>query len=373
MTASSTSKRAAAQPADALPAALRADFANPGAEFRGAPFWAWNGELDPETCRQQIDLLHDAGIGGFFMHSRVGLRTPYLSDRWFECVGACVDEAKKLKMRAWLYDEDRWPSGAAGGFVTSNPRFRARGLMVYTCFDGLVPSPFGKPAGTKVTAAFLKEQKAIAAFTALVKDGKAENLRRVPTGKDPAPAQGESVIFGVIVTDDPNPWYNGATYLDTLNDEATAKFISVTHDAYAKHLGKDLGGVVPGIFTDEPNHKSPVWNMNPPADAGYAQHLLAWTNKLPAPSGNSRATMSWRASRNSSTKSPAAIRAVSATISTTASPSFSSRASSSKSAIGATSTTASSPATCSPRIRLPRKRKLLVPACAATNTCRHPA
>ncbi len=282
MTATSSRKRAAAQSADALPAALRADFANPGAEFRGAPFWAWNGELDPETCRRQIDLLHDAGIGGFFMHSRVGLRTPYLSDRWFECVGACVDEAKKLKMRAWLYDEDRWPSGAAGGLVTSNPRYRARGLMVYTCPDGLVPSPFGKPAGAKVTAAFLKERKAITAFAALVKDGKAENVRRVPTGKDPVFAKGESVIFCIIVTDEPNPWYNGATYLDTLNPEATAKFISVTHDAYAKHLGKDLGGVVPGIFTDEPNHKSPVWRMNLAADAGYAQHLLAWTNKLPA-------------------------------------------------------------------------------------------
>ena len=282
MIATSSRKRAATQAADALPAALRADFANPGAEFRGAPFWAWNGELDPETCRRQIDLLHDAGIGGFFMHSRVGLRTPYLSDRWFECVDACVDEAKKLKMRAWLYDEDRWPSGAAGGLVTSNPRYRARGLLVYTCADGLVPAPFGKPAGTKVTAAFLKEQKTIAAFTALVRDGRAENVRRVPAGKDPAPAKGESVIFCFVCLDAPNPWYNGATYLDTLNPEATAKFIAVTHDAYAKHLGKDLGGPVPGIFTDEPNHKGPVQRVDPADDAGYAKYLLAWTDKLPA-------------------------------------------------------------------------------------------
>ena len=158
MTSPTSRKRAAAQPADALPAALRADFANPGAEFRGAPFWAWNGELDPETCRRQIDLLHDAGIGGFFMHSRVGLRTPYLSNRWFECVDACVDEAKKLKMRAWLYDEDRWPSGAAGGLVTSNPRYRVRALNVFTCPDGFVPESFGAPAKAKVTAAFLKAQ-----------------------------------------------------------------------------------------------------------------------------------------------------------------------------------------------------------------------
>ena len=278
MTAATSRKRAAAQPSDALPAALRADFANPGAEFRGAPFWAWNGELDPETCRRQIDLLHDAGIGGFFMHSRVGLRTPYLSDRWFECVDACVDEAKKLKMRAWLYDEDRWPSGAAGGLVTSNPRYRMRALNVFTCPDGLIPDSFDAPAKAKVTAAFLKAQKSIAAFTARVADGKAENIRRVPTGKDPAPAKGESVIFCIIVTDKPDPWYNGATYLDTLNPDATAKFISVTHDAYAKNLGKDLGGVVPGIFTDEPHHKTPIWTERGRPN----MHFLAWTDKLPA-------------------------------------------------------------------------------------------
>ena len=35
-------------------------------------------------------------MNGFFMHARCGLVTDYLSDEWFECVGACIDEAKKL-------------------------------------------------------------------------------------------------------------------------------------------------------------------------------------------------------------------------------------------------------------------------------------
>ena len=45
------------------------------------------------------------------MHARVGLNTPYLSEEWFKLVAACADEAKKQGMKAWLYDEDRWPSG----------------------------------------------------------------------------------------------------------------------------------------------------------------------------------------------------------------------------------------------------------------------
>ena len=31
-------------------------------------------------------------------------------------------------MKAWLYDEDRWPSGAAGGIVTRDKRYRMRYL-----------------------------------------------------------------------------------------------------------------------------------------------------------------------------------------------------------------------------------------------------
>jgi hypothetical protein len=101
---------------------LLSQVAAPGAAFRGAPFWAWNSKLEPEELRRQIRIFKQMGLGGFFMHARVGLGTPYLSPEWFRCIGACVDEAKKLGLDAWLYDEDRWPSGAAGGIVTKDPK-----------------------------------------------------------------------------------------------------------------------------------------------------------------------------------------------------------------------------------------------------------
>ena len=63
-------------------------------------------------------------MGGFFMHSRTGLATPYLGREWMKAVETCTQEAKKLGLEAWLYDEDRWPSGAAGGLVTRDPKYR---------------------------------------------------------------------------------------------------------------------------------------------------------------------------------------------------------------------------------------------------------
>ena len=105
------------------------EFENPAASFRGVPFWAWNAELEPGELRRQIGIMQKMGFGGFFMHARVGLATPYLSERWFECIDACIDEAEKRGMKAWLYDEDRWPSGAAGSLVTRDPQYRQRTLQ----------------------------------------------------------------------------------------------------------------------------------------------------------------------------------------------------------------------------------------------------
>ena len=95
-------------------------FENPDSQFRGAPFWAWNCKLDKEMMTRQIEYFKEMGLGGFHMHCRTGLDTPYMSEEYLGVVKACVEKAKQEKMYAWLYDEDRWPSGAAGGLVTKD-------------------------------------------------------------------------------------------------------------------------------------------------------------------------------------------------------------------------------------------------------------
>lgn len=55
-------------------------------------------------------------MGGAFLHSRVGLKTEYLGPEWFDLTNAVVDEAARLGMEAYLYDEDRWPSAAPGAW-----------------------------------------------------------------------------------------------------------------------------------------------------------------------------------------------------------------------------------------------------------------
>jgi len=244
------------------------EFRSPPSRYRGAPFWAWNGRLEPAELRRQIRIMHRMGLGGFFMHSRVGLATPYLADEWFECVGACIDEAEKLHMQAWLYDEDRWPSGAAGGLVTKNPRFRQRAVVMHR---------LTRPGDLKWG------RHTLGAFTARVRGNTATNVKRIPRGRRPKrPEPGESILVFRVEVSRPSSWYNGHTYLDTMSHEAVREFIRVTHQAYERHCGAALGRRVPGVFTDEPNHGRMMGGEADPAPGGAAGGISApWSDRLP--------------------------------------------------------------------------------------------
>lgn len=48
-------------------------FKNPTAEYRGKPFWSWNGKLEKSELLRQIEVFRQMGMGGYFCHSRIGL------------------------------------------------------------------------------------------------------------------------------------------------------------------------------------------------------------------------------------------------------------------------------------------------------------
>ncbi len=237
---------------------LLSEFKKPGSLYRSKPFWAWNGKLDESELRRQIRVMKRMGMGGFFMHSRVGLATPYLSADWHKLVLACAEEAKKNGMEAWLYDEDRWPSGAAGGLVTRNPKFRQTSIVM---------EKESNPGKFRWTADIL------AAFTARVSGEQAADVKRIWAGKrlTRLPA-GQILLVFRVVRADCSPWYNGQTYLDTLSHEAVRKFIQTTHDSYRKNAKRHFGKAIPGIFTDEPNYGTCFGGSVPSAP---------WTTSLP--------------------------------------------------------------------------------------------
>ncbi len=236
---------------NSAPALLDGLFQNPTAEYRGAPFWAWNCRLNKPLLKRQIGYLKEMGFGGFHMHSRVGMDTTYLSDAFMELVKCCTAEAKEKNMLSWLYDEDRWPSGAAGGLVTKEKKYRAKRMVlsVHDRTDDL-PKEEALPNGRPYFAA--------AYDICLNPDGSLRSYTRIGRGDR---AKGVKWYAFVHINED-DPWYNNQAYVDTLDEAAMKTFIDITYESYKHAVGDEFGKAVPAIFTDEPQfsivHRNPA-------------------------------------------------------------------------------------------------------------------
>lgn len=208
------------------------EFVDPPRQYRPSPFWSWNDALEPSEIESRIRDMKKKGFGGFFMHARQGLRTKYLGDDWMRAIRRGVEIARELELEAWLYDEDRWPSGFAGGKTTEGRDDRLALALTWT---------------TDAAALEPEWLDRAVAFTRRRPDGAIELFPERP--EDLA---GVGVFYERRSTRG-HARYNGEGYTDLLDPGAVREFIENTHERYAKLFRYDFGRFMPGIFTDEPN------------------------------------------------------------------------------------------------------------------------
>ncbi len=215
-------------------------FKDPTAEYRATPFWAWNCVLDKDLLLRQIDCFKEMGFGGFHMHTRAGMGTKYLSEEFMSLIKACRDKAEEKEMLAWLYDEDRWPSGTAGGYVTKTKKYRQKILVFSEKKVDFVSKDEGVKEGKPYLLAaydiLLDEKGFLKSYRVIGEDEAAEGVKR----------------YAYVTTAKESGWFNDQTYVDTLSPEAMAEFIRITYEAYDRAVGESFDGSIPAIFTDEP-------------------------------------------------------------------------------------------------------------------------
>ncbi len=183
-------------------------------DYAPIPFWSWNNGLERGELIRQIGEMKAAGMGGFIMHARTGLTTPYLGKEWFELIEACLDEAKRLGMNAWIYDENGWPSGFTGGELLKDED----NLATYLEREEGAYDP-------AAYASFLCEKG---------------HFLRIH-----APAEGK--VFNVYVRRSP-------ANTDILKPSVVDKFIRSTYEEYYKRFAPRFGKELKGFFTDEPQY-----------------------------------------------------------------------------------------------------------------------
>lgn len=267
-------------------------FQDPSAEHRGIPFWSWNCKVTEEMIDWQLDCFRAMGFGGVVIHPRVGLDVVYLGDEYLRLTKYAVEKCREKGLVCWLYDDDRFPSGAAGGIVTKDWRMRGRYLLLTERHGEGLESPLegdrtgimqhGRqmekwkdepklPETDGVCAYLLPEycrnaeefEEAAsgtpigyfaAAYAIDLQDGFLAGYRCLTTDEEihAALQRGERVRFAYVRLLEEERWFEGEAYLDTMNPAAVRAFLESTHEKYYELLGDEFGGSVPSIFTDEP-------------------------------------------------------------------------------------------------------------------------
>jgi hypothetical protein len=288
------------------------------AEHGACPFWFWNGDLTPPELLRQIRLMREQGITAFIIHSRLGCSIPYLSDGWFERCRIAVEEAARMGMKVWLYDEDNWPSGYAGGAVmAAEPGAGAKHICVeryYFDRGGTLRLKIDSPEtviavhGVRIDAVRKIREHPLTASQAVIEPPRCWTDRRFFEHVQPdapstlLPLHGEEVrwdvpdgrwcvsVFRQKLTDF-CPAYSKSRYVDLLNPATTRAFIRLTHEQYAKHLRQYFGNTILGFFTDEPGFYNNFLDHDPgtvPWTSDFQQYfhrrrgydLLPWLGAL---------------------------------------------------------------------------------------------
>jgi len=206
-------------------------FQNPPADMRSAPLWVWNTRVSKSDIDEQLVDFRDHGLGGVFIHPRPGLITPYLSPEWLDLCTYTVAKGKELGMKVWIYDENSYPSGFAGGHVPAQmPGSLVKSLRMTTV----------KKLPDRL------DQKPV-----LVLAAKADGFEDITDRWEQQDfGQGDFYLFDYKERN-PSPWYGGFNYVDIMQREVTEKFIATTMEPYRAAFGEAFGNTVPGVFQDE--------------------------------------------------------------------------------------------------------------------------
>ncbi|MCX8090904.1 MAG: glycosyl hydrolase [Verrucomicrobiae bacterium] len=229
----------------------------------------------PAAQDELIRRLKEQGFGGVVCN--VSFDQYLESEAHWRAFVRAVRAAREAGLTLWLYDERGYPSGNAGGLVLrEHPEWEARGLLIADAQSRGGAVELDAPPGQLLVAA---------AFP--VRDGQMDLSR--PTDVSAFLSAGKLRWHAppgawrvMLITEhrlyegthaEANLWQK-MPYVNLLLPEPTKRFLELTHDRYAAHLGHDLGKFFVATFTDEPSLMS--WFFRP-----MPYRPLPWASNLP--------------------------------------------------------------------------------------------
>ena len=209
----------------------------------------WTQGQSPETIRQVVREVADGGNTGFVWESRP--HPDYLGPRWWADLRVAVDEAKRLKLEVWIFDEWMYPSGVAGGkVVAQHPEFALHTVEERTL---VVQGPAAERDWEIPTPVAANEQVvSVVAFAEPTRPG--QDTVILPGGtrvRWAAPDGRWRICWSLARSHAPRPGWRMTNMIDVMNPSATAEFIRITHEATYAQFHEDFGKTIKGFFSDE--------------------------------------------------------------------------------------------------------------------------
>jgi hypothetical protein len=172
-------------------------WSDPPMEFR--PLQIVHGVPAARATPAAMKKFKELGLGGIVCN--VNFNKYLVSQTHWDTLVLAVEACREVGLIVWIYDEEGYPSGAAGGLVLKrNPSFEALALT----YDKSQPEPFAIRPSYEHTHAS-------------------------------------------------NNFHAARRYPNLIDDKAVKCFVDKTHDAYWRHLKEHFGKTIGALFTDEPS------------------------------------------------------------------------------------------------------------------------
>lgn len=233
---------------------VRKQFENPAVSYRALPM-----EFDQAKPAEYAAGLAEGHWGGaLFRHG--GGADGYLIDKdGWDKFKTAVAECKRNGLDVWIYDEQFYPSGRAGGQTTDgHPEMEAQGLF-YASMDVHVSDKDGKLVEWKLPDGkpFYVAVFPISLIGTIYGDGEdmTGNVRDGVLKAELRKGGWRLVAFveNRLYDGTHAPVTTGQPYLNVLDPAAVKRFIELTHERYYANCGDEFGKTIKAFFTDEPS------------------------------------------------------------------------------------------------------------------------
>ena len=217
-------------------------------------------ETDGQVKKSIADKLEELGFAGVVGHAPYGPNYPNDKGDW-ESVKTGFQALFERSMTAWIYDENGYPSGTAGGLVVDeNLDFIAEGMYCYEYWRP-ISGPISYRAdipGDKLFRAMLIPLSGDEALDIThTLDPKGVLRIEIPDGDYQLLVMSSRRLFDG--THAAESYGEPRNYISLSDKEATEAFIKATHQKYAEYFSEEFGKGLLAFFTDEPSLIS--WNI----------------------------------------------------------------------------------------------------------------